>query len=443
MNKFKRIMKIIGKSILALVVIIIVSYSIAMFVFGRRVEAELAKIKAKGEPVSWADLNGPRIPDSENAAVIYEKIFKEYSDTSLSKGGYDMVSRTVVASYKSTLEDTGFWTNQRESNPALWNEVGQALAKQKPIIDQIEVAVSKPNYRFPVTKPDTVFPDPRMFKIGAKKRGITRLLYADALFNATEGNMPQALRSVDLGFKFNKYLNSEPFLISYLGRVACISITSRALQDVSQLGHINEAQARQLYDTLSGMEMQKSYLDSLKGERVLGISLLSGYRKALPRASLYIEESGYLDMMDRSIKAARFTYRESASRNLLVDKRKLPYFAFMSRNTGIADVLNKSLLKRDECIASVTGSQIFLALLAYKDKFDAYPRNLAELRAKLGWELKKDPFSGKDFIYRRQGKGFILYSLGTNMKDDGGLAPKDAPGPDRWYNSDRVWQMER
>jgi len=31
-----------------------------------------------------------------------------------------------------------------------------------------------------------------------------------------------------------------------------------------------------------------------------------------------------------------------------------------------------------------------------------------------------DPFTGKPLVYRREGEGFIVYSLGTNQKDDGG-----------------------
>jgi hypothetical protein len=34
-----------------------------------------------------------------------------------------------------------------------------------------------------------------------------------------------------------------------------------------------------------------------------------------------------------------------------------------------------------------------------------------------------DPFGGKDFIYRRRGAGYLLYSVGPNLRDDGANAP--------------------
>ncbi|MDX2064823.1 MAG: hypothetical protein SFX74_03670, partial [Fimbriimonadaceae bacterium] len=42
--------------------------------------------------------------------------------------------------------------------------------------------------------------------------------------------------------------------------------------------------------------------------------------------------------------------------------------------------------------------------------------------------IPKDPFTGKPLIYRRTSQGFMLYSLGTNLKDD---QLKSSPGKPR------------
>jgi hypothetical protein len=39
-------------------------------------------------------------------------------------------------------------------------------------------------------------------------------------------------------------------------------------------------------------------------------------------------------------------------------------------------------------------------------------------------KLQTDYFSGKNFVYRRNGEGFILYSVGANRRDDGGRMPE-------------------
>lgn len=57
-----------------------------------------------------------------------------------------------------------------------------------------------------------------------------------------------------------------------------------------------------------------------------------------------------------------------------------------------------------------------ISLAEYRLAHNAYPAALAEL----GTPVLKDPFSGKEIIYRRQANGFVLYSVGLNQKDDQG-----------------------
>ena len=55
-------------------------------------------------------------------------------------------------------------------------------------------------------------------------------------------------------------------------------------------------------------------------------------------------------------------------------------------------------------------------LLKYRLNRGAFPKNLSAFNAK----TITDPFNGKQLIYRVEGKGYILYSVGQNGTDDGG-----------------------
>ncbi|MCH8042981.1 MAG: hypothetical protein IID44_04620 [Planctomycetes bacterium] len=66
-----------------------------------------------------------------------------------------------------------------------------------------------------------------------------------------------------------------------------------------------------------------------------------------------------------------------------------------------------------------------LALAAYRADHGAYPRALSKLAPKYIAKLPRDPFAGADFRYRPVGKGYVLYSVGRNGKDDGGIDPDD------------------
>ena len=70
--------------------------------------------------------------------------------------------------------------------------------------------------------------------------------------------------------------------------------------------------------------------------------------------------------------------------------------------------------------ARIRETHLALALARYHSDHGAYPPALKELTPKYIEKLPPDPFAGGPFRYRRQGKGYLLYSVGSNRKDDGG-----------------------
>jgi hypothetical protein len=73
-------------------------------------------------------------------------------------------------------------------------------------------------------------------------------------------------------------------------------------------------------------------------------------------------------------------------------------------------------------------AQTALALAEYRAQHAGYPVSLAGLVPANLPELPTDGFSGKPLIYLRVGDGYTLYSVGANLKDDGGKSEK--PGDD-------------
>jgi hypothetical protein len=67
---------------------------------------------------------------------------------------------------------------------------------------------------------------------------------------------------------------------------------------------------------------------------------------------------------------------------------------------------------------------LVLALAVHKADKGEYPESLDPLAPGILKKLPVDPFRDKPFIYKREGKGYTLYSVGPNGKDDGG---KSAP----------------
>ena len=72
-------------------------------------------------------------------------------------------------------------------------------------------------------------------------------------------------------------------------------------------------------------------------------------------------------------------------------------------------------------------TRVALALLDYKLAHREYPEALAALAAPGGLlkEVPNDGFADAPLKYRREGAGYVLYSVGKDEKDDGGDEKKD------------------
>jgi hypothetical protein len=70
--------------------------------------------------------------------------------------------------------------------------------------------------------------------------------------------------------------------------------------------------------------------------------------------------------------------------------------------------------------------RVAFALGAYQREHGRYPAKLEDLAPKYLPSVPGDLFSGKALVYRPAAKGYLLYSVGVNGKDEGG----------RWYDDD-------
>ena len=72
-------------------------------------------------------------------------------------------------------------------------------------------------------------------------------------------------------------------------------------------------------------------------------------------------------------------------------------------------------------VAHCRASMLLAALQLYKMDNGRMPGSLSQLVPEYLPELPEDPFSDEDFIYRREGEEWKLYSVGPDMKDNGGV----------------------
>ena len=125
------------------------------------------------------------------------------------------------------------------------------------------------------------------------------------------------------------------------------------------------------------------------------------------------------DAVYRIAKLVLFTPRIKVLRRKLTDRVGDVLLSLLLPSLGAASVI------QDRCTMQLELARLSLALAAYRKEKGAYPAKLAELCPGLMKTIPKDIFTVKPLIYRRRGKGYVLYSVGENRRDDGGLKDGD------------------
>lgn len=75
---------------------------------------------------------------------------------------------------------------------------------------------------------------------------------------------------------------------------------------------------------------------------------------------------------------------------------------------------------RTRAVANRRATEVALAINLHKARTGSWPTSLDELPANLLGDARRDPFSGKDFVYRLTPEGPRLYTVGEDGVDNGG-----------------------
>ena len=102
--------------------------------------------------------------------------------------------------------------------------------------------------------------------------------------------------------------------------------------------------------------------------------------------------------------------------------------------------LHKAGVLRDQAAMDFELARLAFALAAYKADKGQYPPDLASLAKEYVREVPADLFTGKPLIYKPDGGGYLLYSVGPDGKDDGGK--RFGPESRGWEDFDIVVEVK-
>ena len=143
------------------------------------------------------------------------------------------------------------------------------------------------------------------------------------------------------------------------------------------------------------------------------------------------------------IEAIQNRGREVNPLGLATMETSLPrgtHLGFMARN--MIPNLGRALRAAAQAQCSVRQAEIACALERYRLAHGAYPDSLAVLVPRFLEKIPPDVIAGATFQYRRRADGsYLLYSVGWNQKDDGGIEIKSPDGRRQPDAGDWVWEL--
>jgi len=250
-------------------------------------------------------------------------------------------------------------------------------------------------------------------------RDAARLLQARAYWQLAHGDRDGALASSVMLLRLSRHLDLNACF--HLVGIACQGISGSLASQVLYDGPVSNATHDLLERQwqLAEQANVEGFRDSLKNERALGNS---SFAHEIPGRNIWFfrafwddQQSVYLDAMGRVIDLADRPYGEVRRGFSRIEQ------GLSSRDTLTKLVLPALQATHEASTRSVALARVLRVLNALERRSDPEAPPKADL-SDLGLPEKAtlDPFSGKPLIVKRAPRGWLVYSVGSNLKDDGG-----------------------
>jgi len=397
-------------------------------------DARVLAIRQKGYPTSLRELDAwyTHIPDSQNVALILTNAFSQPALTN----AFTVVGDTNWVPARGHLID-----KDRGA------ELSAVLTTNQTLLDLLHSATALTNSRYPI---DLTQGFKVLLPYLGKVKGSVQLLTAEALFDASNGEIDKALEALRAAGAVSDSLAEEPLLISQLVRYASWAIIWKRCELILNGAALSDPQLNELQTLFQNAEKPNAMVRGLAGERASGLAVFMGSPdlnyifvgmdsdsppalKDRLRASLYIgllkstgilrkDKAFYLDVMATNIAAAeapfpqRLTLAQQANTAALSPPSKLMIFSRM-----MLPGLSRAIQRDGDHTARIRTAQTAIAVERFRRAHNGeLPTDLNELVPTYMPSLPRDPFDGQPLRFKRRTTGYVVYSIGSDLRDDGG-----------------------
>jgi hypothetical protein len=464
------------KTIVSALLVLLALYFVYWYCLSSAIQKRLDSIRQAGFPATCAELDKwyTQPPAEENAADVYLEAFAKYEWWTNKPATFstpsDATDKSKFSSPPRTRRDQlpiiGFAKLPPRTEP-LPAEMKQLVAEY--LSDNAEAlrllhrasAMKSCRYAVDLTKgAATLLPHLNRLRQAA------RVLALEAMEETEEQRPEKAVESVIASLSVSRSLNQEPVLISHLVHIACQGFSLESLQRLLNRAPLTNPQLSKLAAAIEVSENPQALTRAFVGERCMGDDAFYGLRMGkvpmkdmvsflgeppwwchlfwLYRTTglLELDERCYLDIMEDNVRAAQLPPPENiTAASAVVDKvNHVSACHVLSRMMPIA--LDQALIKSGRCAAIIRNAQTAIAVERYRLANAALPKQLSDLVPTFLLAVPADPFDGKPLRYKSLEKGYIVYSIGDDREDNGGVE-KNAKGISYVPGTDITFTVER
>jgi hypothetical protein len=469
----RELLKRIAIALIALLVVLLGVAGWIMWASSGRLERRLAAIHAAGDPVTLADLARKPIPPETNAdtylrraepginaistllypappaSPIMEKLTGAVQNAAsrpagkteipLNQADLDAMSNGTDGGWEQSYGNWEIKDPRPAMPPRLRKSLQRIFAAHPEVIPLLERAANCPDYdaQLDYTLPPSKFVDiPQPGAKPAKSqslldavqamRSAARVLRCQSFLLLSEGKRDAAVRSALAIFRLSRHCGRNPTATSHLVAAALAGMAADCANTVLHAGPVSPETRTALDAELALQDGTNQFVSALKSERAF---FLASFPDAVPGRNVVIarsywngQESDCLDVFDIFLAMAKSStsWREAERR---IDGLSAAKSSFLPREQiSACRAYYQTTLRIRAMIRSL---RVLNALQAQQATGEKMPK-LAELG--LPATATIDPFSGEPLHVKKTPRGWLVYSVGPNLRDDGGKVEDPTSG---------------
>ncbi len=309
--------------------------------------------------------------------------------------------------------------------------IQEALAPMDSAFRALEEASRRPRCRLPVNYEKDEAPKIRIGEIIGASMSLK--LRTISFLRSKESD--RALLDIFTNLRIAEHLKNEPAIIPAMARTAVLALTLHPIWEGLHAHQWTDGHLQSIESELEQIDLLQSTRHAFEGERLQQINLLSKTLESSThpdgsRSYPSISKKGWLYLnlleMDRSMVELTLDRLDPAHHQV---RPSTEFFKWQQRTKNRPDfllaglippTLEKGIVDAARTQVGLDQARIACALERYLRSRGHYPNSLEELSPAYMKKIPNDVMGGESLRYIAGERSFLLYSVGWDLKDDGG-----------------------